>query len=206
MGSTLPPADSTALNHPVWPSCSWAVAVTASPATHCGPSGRRHASRHPGQRHPAHAAGKKRGPHTETAKESGWGYRPMCRGPCPPLPWEGETAAPPQTQAQLLYSTFPPCSDGPLAAWPANLLLGPLAEGQSQVPPGDPGGTPRIRTPAGWVSGVSPKSSAFQVRRPRWGRPGWFSARTADGLVPTALGDIRAWAPGSLEAKGAETG
>ena len=36
--------------------------------------------------------------------------------------------------------------------------------------------------------------------------PGWFSARTADGLVPTALADIRAWAPGSLEAKGVETG
>ena len=131
-------------------------------------------------------------------------------GPCAEdhvLPFPGkERQQPLHRQAQLLYSTFPPCSDGPLAAWPANLLLGPLAEGQPQVPPGDPGGTPRIRTPAGWVLGVSPKSSAFQVRRPRWGRPGSFSARTADGLVPTALGDIRAWAPGSLEAKGTETG
>lgn len=36
--------------------------------------------------------------------------------------------------------------------------------------------------------------------------PGWFSACTADGLVPTALADIGAWAPGSLEAKGAEAG
>ena len=66
MGSTSPqwtapsPVVSAALNHPVWPSCSWTAAVTASPATHRGPSGRRHASRLPGQCHPAHAAGTER--------------------------------------------------------------------------------------------------------------------------------------------------